>query len=261
MSESTQIAPVPPECDLRGLQFMPLYGDRLFASATWISASAEEKVAALRLWWHAYAREVPASSLPDDDKLLAEYAGYGVAIKAWLKMKPAAMRGWVKCTDGRWYHPVVAELALEAWAGRVRNREKQRKWRERNHMQDGDVPVTRPLRNAGEGEGQGELQGQGEEKQRAGRGARLPADWQPTEDQVDFCKAERPDLDPAVVAARFRDYWVAQPGVKGRKVDWAATWRNWVRNERRAAGAQPGKQDRLEAANAAAARAFAERDG
>ena len=146
---------VPVECDLRGLQFMPLYGDRLFSSATWISGSAEEKIAALRLWWHAYAREVPASSLPDDDKLLAEYAGYGAAMKSWLKIKRAAMRGWVKCTDGRWYHPLVAELATEAWAGRVRNREKQRKWRERHQHKDGDVTVSKPFRNAREGQGQG----------------------------------------------------------------------------------------------------------
>lgn len=34
----------------------------------------------------------------------------------------------------------------------------------------------------------------------------------------------------------FRDYWVAQPGSKGTKLDWFATWRNWVRrvvNDRR----------------------------
>lgn len=28
---------------------------------------------------------------------------------------------------------------------------------------------------------------------------------------------------------RFRDYWAAQPGQRGRKADWDATWRNWVR--------------------------------
>ncbi|WP_195393653.1 hypothetical protein [Actinomyces urogenitalis] len=28
---------------------------------------------------------------------------------------------------------------------------------------------------------------------------------------------------------RFRDYWAAQPGAKGRKVSWDATWRNWAR--------------------------------
>lgn len=29
----------------------------------------------------------------------------------------------------------------------------------------------------------------------------------------------------------FRDYWISQPGVKGRKTDWLATWRNWCRRE------------------------------
>lgn len=33
----------------------------------------------------------------------------------------------------------------------------------------------------------------------------------------------------------FLDYWRGAPGVKGKKADWAATWRNWMRraNERR----------------------------
>lgn len=35
-------------------------------------------------------------------------------------------------------------------------------------------------------------------------------------------------------AAAFVDYWHAKPGKDGRKADWAATWRNWVRNSRRA---------------------------
>lgn len=67
------------------------------------------------------------------------------------------------------------------------------------------------------------------EKQRA---TRLPADWSPNDEEVEFCRTERGDLDPQAVACRFRDYWIAQPGAKGRKVDWLATWRNWVRNER-----------------------------
>ena len=28
---------------------------------------------------------------------------------------------------------------------------------------------------------------------------------------------------------RFKDYWLAQPGRKGVKADWPATWRNWIR--------------------------------
>ena len=54
----------------------------------------------------------------------------------------------------------------------------------------------------------------------------LPKDWE------DFCKTTRPDLQPQAVFDQFRDYWIAQGGQKGAKLDWTATWRNWVRNQR-----------------------------
>lgn len=150
----------PAECDLRGFEFMPLMGDRLFKSATWIAASSDAKIAMLKLWWHAYAHEAPAASLPDNDSLLADYAGYGVMVKAWLKVKEQAMRGFVMCSDDRLYHPIVAELALAGWKERLRNREKQRAWRERNATKDGDVTVTKtvskPKPNAGQGQGEGQ---------------------------------------------------------------------------------------------------------
>lgn len=155
MSDERPDPLVPAEVDLRGYEFMPLYGDRLFASTTWISASPEAKIAALRLWWHAYAKEIPAGSLPDDDKLLADYAGYGVGVKAWQRIRPQAMRGFVLCNDGRWYHPFVAERVMEGWSERLRNREKQRKWRESNRPHnrsgDGNVTVTQPLHTPGTG--------------------------------------------------------------------------------------------------------------
>jgi hypothetical protein len=129
---------VPSHVDLRGYEYMPLYGERLFKSETWIAASAEAKVAALRLWWHAYAHEVPAASLPDNDKLLAEYAGYGVAVRTWLKIKPQVMPGFVLCDDGRLYHDRLSEWAIEAWEMRSEHREtveakseRQKRWRER----------------------------------------------------------------------------------------------------------------------------------
>jgi hypothetical protein len=157
---------VPGETDLRGMEFMPLLGDRLFKSTTWIEASSEARVAALRLWWHAYAHEVPAGSLPDNDLLLAEHAGYGNALKAWRKVRPQTMRGWILCGDGRWYHPLLAELALAAWTGRVRNREKIRKFRARkaaaNSAVAEAVTVTEPVGNGREGESQGQGESQGE---------------------------------------------------------------------------------------------------
>lgn len=64
------------------------------------------------------------------------------------------------------------------------------------------------------------------------RGSRLPADWVPNSELAEWSKAERPDLELRKVLMEFRDYWVAQPGQKGVKLDWNATWRNWVRNQK-----------------------------
>lgn len=71
----------------------------------------------------------------------------------------------------------------------------------------------------------------------AARGARLSTDWVLPEDWSNWARTERPDLDPAKVAERFADHWAAKPGADGRKLDWLATWRNWVRAERAPAGA------------------------
>lgn len=61
--------------------------------------------------------------------------------------------------------------------------------------------------------------------------SRLPADWEPSESDVQFCKTTRPDLNALFVADGFRDYWISVSGAKGLKLDWAATWRNWIRRQ------------------------------
>lgn len=46
-------------------------------------------------------------------------------------------------------------------------------------------------------------------------------------------------------AEQFRDYWTAKPGKDGTKLDWPATWRQWVRNQlkrRPASRASPPRQ-------------------
>jgi len=63
----------------------------------------------------------------------------------------------------------------------------------------------------------------------------LPQDWRA------FCQQERSDLDPERTFAKFCDYWKAKPGKQGTKLDWLATWRNWVREERKINGSSSGK--------------------
>lgn len=60
------------------------------------------------------------------------------------------------------------------------------------------------------------------------RACRLPDDFQP---DMAFATAAGLNLSQAnTEAAKFRDYWIGQGGQKGTKLDWDATWRNWVRN-------------------------------
>jgi hypothetical protein len=61
------------------------------------------------------------------------------------------------------------------------------------------------------------------------RGSRLSSDFLFTGEWLAFCKQERPELEPVQTFEKFKDYWIAQPGQKGVKLDWDATWRNWVR--------------------------------
>ena len=47
--------------------------------------------------------------------VLSQLAGYGRAIREWKGVRAGALHGFVKCEDGRLYHPVVAEKAKKAW--------------------------------------------------------------------------------------------------------------------------------------------------
>jgi uncharacterized protein YdaU (DUF1376 family) len=54
----------------------------------------------------------------------------------------------------------------------------------------------------------------------------IPEEW------ILFCKTERSDLNPKSVFEGFKDYWVSIPGSKGVRLDWFATWRNWIRSQK-----------------------------
>lgn len=104
----------PADCNLRDFPFMPLEVKRLLTSETWILGTGDERAAAITLWlesWH----QIPAASLPADDRML----GHLSQSKNWKRVKEHALRGWVKCADGRLYHPVVAEKVLEAWVSKL----------------------------------------------------------------------------------------------------------------------------------------------
>lgn len=131
---------VPADADLRDFSFMPMDIIRLFGSRFHAIASDAEWRAGVTLWLKSF-HQVPAASLPSDDMELCRLAELGRDMKAWRKIKDVALHGFVLCTDGRWYHPIVAEKANEAWqrkqAQRVRSAKgNAARWGARDHHKD-----------------------------------------------------------------------------------------------------------------------------
>jgi uncharacterized protein YdaU (DUF1376 family) len=66
----------------------------------------------------------------------------------------------------------------------------------------------------------------------AARGNRIAPNWAPTITDYAFASSEgmtREDINRE--ADKFRDYWAAKSGREACKLDWSATWRNWVRSD------------------------------
>ena len=189
----------PPESDLQSFAYMPLHVARLRDSDLAAEEEPEACWYAVLLWaasWH----QLPAGSLPDNDTVLMRLVGLGRDAKTWKKHRSGALRGFVKCSDGRMYHPVVAEQVADAWQGRLEQRHRTECARIKKHNQrnvenedmqlpvptfedwlsrgqSGDSPerqtdlssgtapiVPRETPSKGEGEGEGEGEGDSKEE-------------------------------------------------------------------------------------------------
>lgn len=67
------------------------------------------------------------------------------------------------------------------------------------------------------------------------RATRLPNLWDLPIEWRAWAKQTRPELSSNQVnniSDEFHDYWLAMPGQRGCKLDWFATWRNWIRRQR-----------------------------
>jgi len=124
----------PADCDLQDFPFMPLMVSRLRKSKAWVKARRNPALGfyMVNLWAQAW-HEVPAGSLEDDDDVLADAAMCDPS--KWDKVKAGALYGWVKCSDGRLYHPIVCERVLEAWAAKEERREKNEHERDRKRSE------------------------------------------------------------------------------------------------------------------------------
>lgn len=136
-------APLTPmECDLQDFPFMPLHVARLRDSDLAGEEAPEACWYAVLLWaasWH----QLPAASLPDNDAILTKLVGLGRDVRTFRKFKDGALRGFVLCDDGRLYHPVVAEQAINAWNSKLQQRWRMEcaKIKKRNQRDKTDHPA------------------------------------------------------------------------------------------------------------------------
>lgn len=181
MSEPLPAPLVLPETDCRGLDGFMLNVERLMASELVALSTHEEIAAALFLWCRAW-KQLPASSLPDDDKVLAAFAR--LPLVRFRKVRAAALRGFIKCSDGRLYHRVLAEEAAKAYAKSRRFKQKRetdaerlRRWRETHSETPGETPPETRFVQEGQGQGQGQKKKdpEGGETQTRAREAEPPA--------------------------------------------------------------------------------------
>jgi hypothetical protein len=119
-------APLVPEyVDLGDFPYMPVYITRLLRSRAWLMCKRQPELGfyLMNLWMRCF-QEHPAGSIEDDDDVLADAAM--CSPERWHEVRKAALRGWVKCSDGRLYHPFQSDVVVpESWKARIWKRYRQ----------------------------------------------------------------------------------------------------------------------------------------
>ena len=135
---------VPADLDVRDLDSFMLNVERLMMSELVAISTGDEFKAALLLWCRAW-KQLPAASLPNDDRILASFSLSG---SRWSKLRAVALHGFVLCADGRLYHPFLAAEAIRAFAAhkkylgrRAADRKRLEEWR-KQHPRSGNAHET-----------------------------------------------------------------------------------------------------------------------
>lgn len=121
--------------------------------------------------------------------------------------------------------------------------------------QGGDTDVTQPQFPSGTPQKDNP---RGAKPPRKGpmQATRIPENWQPTPDDVQVMRDETGAADDVLIAEtrKFVDWAHSAPDSKGKKVNWSAAWRNWIRRAAEQARERqqrdtyvPGWQRRLDA--------------
>lgn len=183
--------------------------------------------ALVTLWGYAHDNIRPDDTLPLDPIAVDALVG----LEGFCECMPPE---WLQVTDdGRGvYLPNFIEK--NQLVKRLQKREADTKrhqvWRDKQRH----AVVTHDTRMTGTGprhDQRGNIENKIKEREAIAspkKATRLPEHWTPTPELISFAETKglsRADI--AEQAERFVDYWRAAP--KGTKLDWPATWRQWIR--------------------------------
>ena len=226
--------PFPPDTRAKGWR-LEIDHERIDQSDTWALAKPEVRPWLLMLWLVAW-KQTPCGSLPVGDDLIA--ARIGMPRASFAKHRDVLMRGWWEATDGRQYHDVLAQRAIEMLDARAKNSARAAK--RRGTTQDnadthdaitGMSRVTTPRLHREFDTGTGRQRKEKEppvgppEGDKPKRACALPADFQP--DATGEALAAKLGVDLAAELPKFCDHHRARGSTMK---DWQAAWRTWARN-------------------------------
>ena len=210
---------------------MPMYWDAYLADTTHLTI--EEHGAYLLLLGAMWRRN---GSVPDDDRDNARILG--ISAQKWRKIK-ARLTNTISGfhADG---DTITQEKLKKVWENTQEKIEKNRangakggrpKTKENNELAKANGSVSHnPNKTIPEPEPEPYEEAKASSIPRK-RGSRLSEDWVLPKDWGDWALGEG-WTEPTVrlEAEKFRDFWISKSGRDAAKLDWQATWRNWMRN-------------------------------
>lgn len=210
---------------------MPLWTDAYLADTGHLS-TLEHGVYLLLLMtmWRA------GGTLPNDEKKLARFARLNAT--EWKKVRENIMEFFEVEGDEIRQRRLKKELEFIRDKKRKASESARSKWLKKQEADDADAEerisetdaharVTTPTPTPID-----KKKAPSEPK----KGSRISDDFAPDLDAA-VTLGLRPEV-AMIEAAKFKDYWKAAAGAKGVKLDWPATWRNWVRSALQRQGAR-----------------------
>ena len=186
---------------------------RIRASKTWRLCPPEHRNSLLRLWLESW-NEVPTGSWEADDAVIA--AAIDMPVRAFRANREHLLRGWYVASDGRLYHPFIAETVRSLLEKRRGVAARVKKHRESRKQGPDHLTLTLAASSAPQVL---EVLEEPKKARKATPATKIPADWQPNPDSLKWLAShgitDKADQDRLITD--FRTYWT-QTGTK--KANW-----------------------------------------